>query len=292
MRLDSFAHTRIVSACLCGSRAQPTRCRAGSKRLGDDVLERGPGEEQEDGVVEGEEARGTCRPRAALAPDAADDDRDRRAAGRGAAGSARARGRRRPSRPVSVPTAQMPTSASATAATVRQPTVKKKSPNAGSATSSARARKAKTEIALPSQIALRSHGAMTSASKRPCSRSGTNARVSPSSAVKMIAVQSSPSPTWWAWFAFAGTREVEDRQGRDHEQQHRRDGLLRPQLDQEVLARERARRPRSSSRERQPLRSRDARPAPGRGSRRRPPRGRRARRASRRGAPSRPRRAR
>ena len=53
------------------------------------------------------------------------------------------------------------------------------------------------------QIALRSDGARTSASKTPCSRSGTNARVSPSSAVKTIAVQSSPSET--CGLAFAGT---------------------------------------------------------------------------------------
>jgi phage shock protein PspC (stress-responsive transcriptional regulator) len=48
-------------------------------------------------------------------------------------------------------------------------------------------------IALPSQMALRSHGASTSASNRPCSRSATNARVSPSSTVKINAAQSRPS---------------------------------------------------------------------------------------------------
>ena len=96
-------------------------------------------------------------------------------------------------------------SASAIAATVCQPTPKKKSPKAGIATSSASARKVSTEKAFASQIALRSDGAMTSASKTPCSRSGTNARVRPSSAVKRIAIQSSPiAVSWSARFALAG----------------------------------------------------------------------------------------
>src|SRR6266550_1208552 len=93
----------------------------------------------------------------------------------------------------SVPTAQIPRSASTTPAIVDQPTGRKKSAKAGSATISATARNAKVAIPFASQIALRSHGARTSASRRPCSRSATNARPSPSSAVKTIATQSSPS---------------------------------------------------------------------------------------------------
>jgi len=87
----------------------------------------------------------------------------------------------------------MPTSARATATTVRPSSPLKKIANAGSATTSAATRNAKTAIALPSHSALRSHGASTSASKRPCSRSATNARVRPSSAVKINATHSSPS---------------------------------------------------------------------------------------------------
>ena len=49
-----------------------------------------------------------------------------------------------------------------------------------------------TPIVLPSQIALRSQGARTRPSRSPCSRSAANARVRPSSAVKTIAIQSSP----------------------------------------------------------------------------------------------------
>jgi hypothetical protein len=88
----------------------------------------------------------------------------------------------------------MPTSASTTPATVAPPIPEKKIANAGSATSSASPRKANAAIAFPSQIALRSDGASTSASSTPCSRSATNARVNPSSAVNTIATQSSPSP--------------------------------------------------------------------------------------------------
>ena len=87
----------------------------------------------------------------------------------------------------------MPRSASSTPATVAQPTGSKKSAKAGSATASATTRKASVAIAFASQIALRSTGASTSPSSRPCSRSATNARPRPSSAVKRIATQSSPS---------------------------------------------------------------------------------------------------
>ena len=88
-------------------------------------------------------------------------------------------------------------SASATAAIVRPSIPEKNAANAGSATTSAATRKASTASVLPSQIALRSHGASTSASNIPCSRSATNARVSPSSAVKISAAQSSPSAASW-----------------------------------------------------------------------------------------------
>src|SRR5207247_1218410 len=91
-----------------------------------------------------------------------------------------------------VPMAAMPRSASATAATSSQLRGWKKSAKAGSATISARTRKAVTPIVLPSQIALRSHGASTRPSSNPCSRSAENARVRPRSAVKTIAIQSSP----------------------------------------------------------------------------------------------------
>src|SRR4051812_8690353 len=87
----------------------------------------------------------------------------------------------------------MPRLASSTPARVDQPTGSKKSAKAGSATASATTRKASVAIPLANQIALRSTGASTSPSSRPCSRSATNARPRPSSAVKRIATQSSPS---------------------------------------------------------------------------------------------------
>ena len=87
----------------------------------------------------------------------------------------------------------MPRSASSTPAIVAHETGVKKSAKAGSATSSATSRKARVAIPFASQIVLRSTGASTSASSRPCSRSATNARPRPSSAVKMIATQSRPN---------------------------------------------------------------------------------------------------
>src|SRR5436190_1442777 len=53
-------------------------------------------------------------------------------------------------------------------------------------------RKARTDIDLASQIALRSHGASRRPSISRCSRSATNARVRPTRAVNTIATQSSP----------------------------------------------------------------------------------------------------
>ena len=92
----------------------------------------------------------------------------------------------------SVPTAQIPMLASTTPAIATASTGAKKSANAGIATSSAAARKASVASDLPSQIALRSHGASTRPSSAPPSRSGAHARARPSSAVKMIAIQSRP----------------------------------------------------------------------------------------------------
>ena len=68
----------------------------------------------------------------------------------------------------------------------------KNSAKAGSATTSAATRKATVAIAFASQIALRSQGASRRPSRSRCSRSATNARVSPSSAVKTSATQSRP----------------------------------------------------------------------------------------------------
>ena len=71
-----------------------------------------------------------------------------------------------------------------------------------------------------------------------CSRSGTNARPRPSSAVKTIATQSSPLAA--RSDERAGKREVEDDEDRDDEEQHRRQRVARAQLEQQILARERA----------------------------------------------------
>ena len=73
-------------------------------------------------------------------------------------------------------------------------TLEKKIANSGSAIASASARNASAASDFPSQIALRSEGASTSPSSTPCSRSATNARESPSSAVKTIATHRSPRP--------------------------------------------------------------------------------------------------
>ena len=94
--------------------------------------------------------------------------------------------------PTKVPTAQMPMSASTTAAIVVPSTPWKKSAKTGSARTSASARNANVAIDFATQIALRSDGASTRPSNTRCSRSGTNARPSPSSAVKTIATQSRP----------------------------------------------------------------------------------------------------
>ena len=116
------------------------------------------------------------------------------ASGRKSSGSSSSRAR--PAAAIAesrTPTAQMPRSASSTPAIVAHETGLKKSAKAGSATSSATTRKARVAIPFASQIVLRSTGASTSASSRPCSRSATNARPRPSSAVKMIATQSRPN---------------------------------------------------------------------------------------------------
>jgi hypothetical protein len=90
--------------------------------------------------------------------------------------------------------------------------------------------------AFPSQIALRSHGASTSPSSAPASRSGAHAAPRPSSAVKTIATQSSP---YAASSPLRRKREVEDDERRDDEEQHRRERVPRAQLEQEILPGER-----------------------------------------------------
>ena len=85
-------------------------------------------------------------------------------------------------------------------------------PSDRSAITSASARNARIESALPSQIALRSLGASTSPSITPCSRSAANARERPRSAVKRSATQSRPvaaSSDEWAGSAKWKTTSVE-----------------------------------------------------------------------------------
>ena len=102
---------------------------------------------------------------------------------------------------------------------------------------------------LPSQIALRSDGASTSPSSAPPSRSGAQARASPSSAVKTSATQSSPCA---AHLVRAGRqREVEDDERREDEEHHRRQRVARAQLEPQILARERGDVGEVASRERQ-----------------------------------------
>ena len=68
--------------------------------------------------------------------------------------------------PVSVPTAQIPMSASSDGGDGAPADAVEEDANAGSATTSATPRNANTESVLASQIALRSEGASTSASKQ------------------------------------------------------------------------------------------------------------------------------
>ena len=126
-----------------------------------------------------------------------------RAAGRGAAGSARGPGppppwRRSASRP-----RRCRCRRGAIASSVLPSIAVEEQAERGDRDELRQAEEGEHREALAAQIALRSDGASTSASKTPCSRSGTNARVSPSSAVKTIAVQSRPSET--CGLASAGT---------------------------------------------------------------------------------------
>ena len=94
-----------------------------------------------------------------------------------------------------------------------------------------------TEIIFAAQIALRSTGASTSPSSRPCSRSAAKARVRPRSAVK---IERDPEEADLGAVGGIGRqREVEDDQRGDDEEEHRRQRVARPQLEQHVLARER-----------------------------------------------------
>ena len=187
-------------------------------------------------------------------PDAADRRSGSRAAGRAAAGAARARGPATAIAASTVPTAQIPS---------------RPAPRRRSSPRRCRRRRARTPAARPvrrrrgtpsietvfaSQIALRSHGASSSPSSSRCSRSATNARVRPRSAVKTIATQSSP---------FAARSELPGRAARSGRRRARRRRraasrgrrCARAELEPEVLARERERRRRSRrSYERQPLR--------------------------------------
>ena len=113
-------------------------------------------------------------------------------AGRAAAAGARGRARRRPSRR----TASRRRRCRGRRAPPRRPSARRgrgRTPR----TPAARRPRLRPGTRAPrstcaSQIALRSHGVRMSASNMPCSRSATNARVRPSSAVKTSADQSRP----------------------------------------------------------------------------------------------------
>ena len=156
--------------------------------FGDDVLERRPGEHARRSR---RRARGTTGSRRR---------RRRRSGSRqaGRAGAAAARGRGR--RPPSPRTASRRRRCRRRRARPPRPCgrrSRRRTPRRRAARRPRPRRETRsTAIDLPSQIALRSHGARTSASNIPCSRSATNARVRPSSAVKMSAAQSRPSAAW------------------------------------------------------------------------------------------------
>ena len=129
-------------------------------------------------------------------------------------------------------------SASATAATVRPSRPEKNAAKAGSATISAATRNAKhgDRLAEPDRAAIArrenervEHPLLALGDERarqPEQRREDERR--PEQAERRLVARA------------ARQREVEDRQRRDHEEEHRRQRLLRAQLEQQVLARERA----------------------------------------------------
>ena len=175
--------------------------------------------------------------------------------------------------------------------------------NAGTATTSTTTRNANSSVALATNSAVRSTGASRKPSKPPCSCSATNSRLiaehrgeqqrHPQHAGGEVAVE-----------RVAVQAEVEDHEGRDAEQHHRRARPRGAQLEPQVLA-QRARRRRASCVQRpdlggatsaagassatRPARSPSARSAPASPPRRRgaistrvrPPRGRSAARPRR-----------
>ena len=94
-----------------------------------------------------------------------------------------------------------------------------------------------TPIVLPSQIALRSHGASTRPSRTPLLALGREGARQPEE--RREDDRDPEQAGLGALRRAAREREVEDRQRRDDEEQHRRQRVARAQLEQQVLARER-----------------------------------------------------
>ena len=138
----------------------------------------------------------------------------------------------------SVPTAQMPTSASTTPRIAAAPSGEKKSANAGSATSSAAARNARVASGLAepdrAAVARREHEPVERAAlalRRPRARQAEQRREDE---------RDPEQPLCRDLVGPGREREVEDDERRDDEEQHRGQRVPRPQLEPEVLARERA----------------------------------------------------
>ena len=209
------------------------------------------GEQPEHQIIEAEDQQPAAfeRPRAACGEQrrrgarAGDDQRDRQRDGqqRHEQVAGARRGSRAP--PTSVPTTAMPASASASTA-IRPGSgphgdgPSRRIANAGTSSSSSATRNANSTVALPTNIAVRSTGASRKPSKPPSSRSVANSRFIPSTAANSSVTHSTPaarSPSTSRWFE----REVEEHEGAEREQRHRRHRLARAQLEQQVLAHER-----------------------------------------------------
>ena len=216
----------------------------GASGLGHDVLERGPAEHGEDRVVEQRGTRGT-RPTPPTTIGIA--------IGRKSSGSRSSRARPATAiAPKSVPTAAMPRSASATAATVRPSRPREERANAGSATTSAAARKREhgERLAEPDRtaVARREHErvehpllAFGHERARQAEERGEDQRDPEQAAARRRRSLPCGSAKWKIVSAASTNSSIGGQR------------LLRPQLEQQVLARERCRRRRRTSCERQPL---------------------------------------
>jgi len=183
---------RRARAVGCGKAVSPGPIVPFRRSLGHDVLERRPADEREHEVVEaqkGEIPAGRVDDRGA---DPADHDRDREREKEQTGGAGPARGWRRPWRRGKC----RPRRCRGRRARSQRASLRRARGRRARIPAAQRARRARGNVSVArlfaTQMALRSDGASTSASRTRCSRSGTKARPRPSSAVKMIATHKRP----------------------------------------------------------------------------------------------------